>query len=246
MERWFGNDVHQPFQPLMTGHIVILTLFAAGILILLFSYRTLKRSSLYRNWIRWTLFSILLISEATYQLFAITNDIWSTREFVPLHLCGVASILAMIALVTQNKALIQFNFFIGIIPAFLALLTPELPNAFPHYRFLKFFSHHMAISWASLFLILTSPVTITFRSLLGTFGILNLYAVFVFFINREIGSNYLFLSRAPTADTPLDLLGSGIWYYINLELLAFSIFLLLYGGYRLSQSPKNPFKDTPA
>lgn len=246
MGRWFSNEVHQPFEPLMTSHIIILALFFAGLLALLFSYPLFKRSTRYTALIRWTLFTILLLSELTYQLFAISNDIWSTQEFVPLHLCGVASILAMVALITRNKSLIQFNFFIGIIPAFLALLTPELPNAYPHYRFLKFFFHHMAISWASLFLILTSNVTITFRSLLGTFGVLNLYAIVIFFVNREIGSNYLFLSSAPTAETPLDLLGSGVWYYINLELLTFSVFLLLYCVYRLTQSRKNPFKEALA
>ncbi|KGX84748.1 YwaF family protein [Pontibacillus marinus] len=232
MERWFGKTTYQPFEAFSTSHITVLIFFGIGFLYLILNYKRLQRQSTLYQITRWGLFSILIISEITYQAWTITNSVWSFSEHVPLHLCGIASIIAMLALWNRNKKLIKINFFIGIIPAFLALITPELVNDYPHYRFWKFFMHHMSITWTSLFLVITSSVVIQFRSALKTFGILNLYAVIVFFINRQIGSNYLYLSHTPTASTPLDLLGDGVWYYIHLEILAFCVFLFLWIIYK--------------
>lgn len=232
MERWFGKTTYQPFEVYSLSHILVLTVFFIGLFYLILNYKKLQRHSTLYECTRWSLFGILLISEITYQIWAITNNVWSFAEYVPLHLCGIASLLAMVALWSLRPSLIKINYFIGIIPAFLALITPELVNDFPHYRFWKFFSHHMAITLASLFLIMTYPVQITFRSLLKAFGILNLYAVFVFFLNREIGSNYLYLSRTPTASTPLDLLGDSVWYYIHLEILTFVVFTIMWAFYK--------------
>lgn len=247
MERWFGNTTYNPFEAFSTSHTFVLLVFVIGFIFLIINGKRLQKQSTLYTITRWTLFWVLLISEITYQLWAITNDVWSVSEHIPLHLCGVASIIAMMALWNRNRRLIQINFFIGIIPAFLALVTPELVNDFPHFRFWKFFAHHMSITWASLFLVMTASTTITFRSLLQTFGILNLYAVIIFFLNKGIGSNYLYLSHTPTASTPLDLLGDGILYYINLEILCFVVFTFLWLVYKgvtyFSKSKKESEKE---
>jgi len=246
MERWFGNTTYQPFEAFSNSHITILIFFGIGFLYLILNYKTLQKQSTLYQITRWILFSILIISEITYQAWAITNNVWSFSEHIPLHLCGIASIIAMLALWNRNDKLIKINFFIGIIPAFLALITPELVNDYPHYRFWKFFMHHMSIAWASLFLIITSSTVIKFRTLLKTFGALNLYAVVVFFINKQIGSNYLYLSHTPTANTPLDLLGDGVWYYVHLEMLTFCVFFILwiiYKGVSYTSKKQNLYNE---
>ncbi|MYL55035.1 hypothetical protein GLW08_17010 [Pontibacillus yanchengensis] len=98
---------------------------------------------------------------------------------------------------------------------------------------MKFFLHHMALAWTGVFLILVTFTTITFRSLLEMFAYLNVYAAFIFILNRLIGTNHLFLASTPDVSTPLDILGSGVWYYINLELFCFGLYLGMYGLYRL-------------
>lgn len=233
MAGWFSNDVHDSFEFLSTSHIVVLFIFLIGIVYLFSCYRLLSKQSTLYQLTRWIFFGLLVLSELTYQVWTIGNGIWSFREYVPLHLCGVASLLGMYALVTHNKHVVQALYFIGIIPAALALLTPDLLYTFPHFTFMKFFIHHMTIVWTSVFLILTSQTAITFRSLMKVFGSINVYAVLIFFINRQLGSNYLYLSQAPSVNTPLGLLGDGVWYYVNLELLAFSVFLVMFFVYKL-------------
>ncbi|MBP1950965.1 YwaF family protein [Virgibacillus litoralis] len=233
----------KPFITFGTSHIIMLLIYFIGIVIfILFLKKILTDTSLY-NIVRWSLFGLLILSEVSYQTWTAVNGIWSLREHTPLHLCGIAGITGAIALVTHNRKLIQVTFFIGLIPALLALITPELPYDVPHYRFWKFFIHHTAISWTSIFLVATSSLKIHIKSLLETFGYLLLYAIIIgFIINPFLDSNYLYLSHTPTATTPLDVLGSGIWYYVNLCGLAFTVFFIQLQIYKLIRRKKSTLK----
>lgn len=174
----------------------MLILYFIGLVILLLTYKGIRASPSTYNFIRWTLFGLLVLSELSYQVWAAVNGIWNLRDHMPLHLCGIAGITGAIALATHNKMLITITFFIGFIPAFLALVTPELPYDYPHFRFWKSFIHHMTISWAGIFPVVTSSVKITFKSTLEAYGYLLLYAAVVgFFINPVLDSNYLYLSH---------------------------------------------------
>ncbi|MBP1970002.1 putative integral membrane protein (TIGR02206 family) [Virgibacillus natechei] len=234
MREWFLNLEGEPFTWFGTSHIAMLFIYVIGLIILLLTYKKIKANRSLYNSTRWTLFGLLVLSEASYHIWASINGIWTAEYYIPLHLCSMAGITATIALVTHNKKLIIFTFFIGLIPAVMALLTPELHYEFPHFRFLMFFIQHMVISWVSIFLVITRSVAITFKSTMEAYGYLLLYAAITgLIINPVLNSNYLFLSHTPTASTPLDFLGSGIWYYINLCLLALAMFIALFGLYKL-------------
>lgn len=239
MEVLFVGLGGEPFVTFGISHITMLVIYFSGLIIFLLSYKKIQASCFSYHFIRWFLFSVLVLSEMFYQAWTIVNGIWSFSGHMPLHLCGIASITAATALFTHNKKLMQITFFIGLIPAFLALVTPELPYDYPHFRFWKFFIHHLAISWTSLFLIVTSSVSITFQSMLKTYIYLLVYALIIgVFINPLFDSNYLYLSHTPTASTPLDLLGSGIWYYLNLCLLAFVVFFIQLQVYRFFRAQR--------
>ncbi|UFU00638.1 TIGR02206 family membrane protein [Radiobacillus kanasensis] len=236
MSTWFGPSIHQTFTPFSPSHLIMLAIYVVGVLFMIIYYREINLQLKLYQTLRWGLFALLITSELTYQVWAAVNDVWNFRDHMPLHLCGIASITAMFALYTKNSKLIAITFFIGIVPAFLALITPELPYGYDHYRFWKFFIHHIVISWSGLFLVLTSTVRITLRSVLSSYVYLLVYAFVIgVYVNPALESNYLYLSNKPTASTPLDLLGSGLVYYFNLCLLALVVFLLLYGVYTIFQ-----------
>ncbi|WP_010529098.1 TIGR02206 family membrane protein [Lentibacillus jeotgali] len=234
----------EPFIAYGTSHLTALLIYFLGAAALPFLCKKLHKHSIFYNTIRWSLFSLLVLSEVSYQTYTALNGIWSLGDHMFLHLCGVAGITGAIALINHNKRLIQITFFIGLVPSFLALATPELLYDFPHYRYLKFFIHHITISWTSIFLVASNHVTITFQSLFKTYGYLLIYAAVIgFLVNPFLNSNYLYLSHTPTASTPLDLLGSGIWYYVNLSILAFIVFLVQYLVYRLITRKKFENRD---
>ncbi|MFD2922849.1 TIGR02206 family membrane protein [Halobacillus naozhouensis] len=232
MQKWFGPWINQPFQLFGTAHLIMLIVFSAGMAALYLFSANLRKGTRSHHVVRWGLFFLLITSEISYQVWTLSNGLFSPAEHLPLHLCGIASLIAMAGLLTYQKKLIQINYFIGIIPALLALITPDIPHGYEHYRFWKFFLHHMAIPWASFFLLVTSSVSINWRVMSKTYSYLILYAMFIGGMNHLIGSNYLYLSGPPAANTPLNYLGEGLQYYLNLSLLALAVFSLMLGIYR--------------
>ncbi|RDW16005.1 TIGR02206 family membrane protein [Oceanobacillus arenosus] len=226
MKEWFMTIDGDPFISFGTSHFVMILIYVIGLILFFLVRKRIGLGSRTYNIIRWSLFSTLVLSEVSYQIWTATNGIWSVSEYIPLHLCGIASIICAIALASLNRRLIVIAFFIGSIPALLAIITPELLYDFPHFRFMQFFISHLAISWTGIFLLATSSIKVTFMSMLETYVYLLIYAAIIgFVVNPLLGSNYLYLANKPTTHTPLDLLGSGVWYYANLCLVGFGVFL---------------------
>lgn len=229
MESWFSATSTHSFIPFSFSHLLVLAIAVTGMIALVSAKNRLREKKQLFQWMRWPLLAILFTSELSYHYWAVTNGIWSFNGQMPLHLCGVASITAIIGLLTMRPLWIQISFYIGIVPAFLALVTPELPYDYHHFRFWKFFVHHTSISWACLFLALCRPGAITMRSVFSTYALLLAYAVVIgFFINPLTDSNYLYLMQRPTTTSPLDFFGDGLWYYINLCLTALALFFVQY------------------
>ncbi|WP_223642672.1 TIGR02206 family membrane protein [Planococcus sp. 4-30] len=229
MENWFAATSTYSFTPFSPSHLLALAIAVAGIIALISAKRRLKESKHLFQWLRWPLLAILFTSEFSYHYWAITNDVWSFNGQMPLHLCGVASITAMIGLLTMRPFWIQLSFYIGILPAFLALITPELPYDYHHFRFWKFFVHHTAISWACLFLALCQPKALTMHSVFSVYALLLAYAAVIgFFVNPMTDSNFLYLRQRPNTASPLDFFGDGLWYYFNLCLTTLALFFVQY------------------
>lgn len=233
MDSWFGATSTYGFTLFATSHLIALTIAFVGFVALLAVKKLLTENLRFFQWLRWSLFSLLFFSEVTYQYWALSNGVWRFDNQMPLHLCGIASLVAMIGLVTMRPLWIRLSFYLGVFPAFLALVTPELPYDFQHFRFWKFFIHHIAISWACLFLALSRPTLITLRSVFTTYGLLLIYAAVIgFLINPWSDANFLFLTQRPTTTSPLDFFGQGVWYYINLCLITLGLFTLQYFLFR--------------
>lgn len=245
MKEWFLTLSGEPFISFGTSHIIMLVIYFILVFLILYFHRIIKDNKPIFQILRWFLFILLIGSEITYQLWTATHGIW--KENLPFHLCGIASLTGAFALLTLNRKLIAITFFIGLIPAFAALITPELPYDFPNFRFFKFFIHHIAISITSLFLAITSNDnnTITLKSMIHTFLYLVVYAFLIgFIINPWLDANYLYLSHTPNANTPLDFLGRGFWYRINLGILCVIVFYIQYRCYQFFRVKSNSYKQT--
>ncbi|MEC5425813.1 TIGR02206 family membrane protein [Virgibacillus sp. C22-A2] len=234
MEEWFGKISNEHFIPFSFSHIAMILIYIVALVILLITYKKYAESDLLLNVFRWSIIVTLTLSELSYQTWSVVNGSWSAGESLPLHLCSIAGIIVIIGLATYNKKIITISFFIGFLPALLAIVTPELTYNYTHFRFWHFFIHHIVLSFASIFLLLSSSVKITVKYTLEAYGYLLIYAAIIgFLINPTLNSNYLFLSNTPTADTLFDVLGDGIWYYINLCLLGLVVFIGQFGVLKL-------------
>ncbi|MRG85602.1 YwaF family protein [Salinibacillus xinjiangensis] len=217
----------QSFQLFSQSHIVVIAIGLLLCVILFVNGKKLKPANLH-DWLRYILIGVLAISEVSLNIWYITTGAWNVKETLPLQLCSISLLMSIIMLITKSRKLFEVVYFLGIGGAIQAILTPELFDGFPHYRYFHFFVAHFSIILASLYMVVVEGLRVTFCSVLWAMLVLNGIAVIIYFINKVIDANYMFLAHKPTNLSVLDYLPDFPWYIIYLECIAFVVFILLY------------------
>ena len=93
------------------------------IVLLLLHAKNLKNSSL----IKFTYIAgFILCSEVIFmQFYQLYMDIWVAASSIPLHFCGLSSILAGVLMFKRNQLAYECLYYWGLAGAFHSLLTPE-------------------------------------------------------------------------------------------------------------------------
>lgn len=228
MAEYFSlNYAGEPFDLYGIGHLVALTLVV--LLCLSFLYFKNKWNDNQRKKFRITIAVILFINEIAWHTWSAYWGIWSIQTMLPLHMCSVIVWLSMYMLITNNYAIYEVTYFLGIGGALQALLTPDITGyGFPHFRAFNTFIAHGLLVAMPIYMTVVEGFRPTIQSFKRVFIWTNLYIIPVFFLNLTIGSNYLFIAYKPEFPTLLDLLAPWPLYILQLELIGFSILFLLY------------------
>ncbi|MEH7375527.1 YwaF family protein [Neobacillus drentensis] len=205
-------------------HIVTLILFFFTCCALVYYKKKLKP---YKPIIKWILFGILLVCEISQHLWLILTNKWGVDD-LPLQLCSISTFLALFLYLKNNQKAFNLLFFIGTLPPILSMITPGIVNQFPHFRFIRYFLQHSAIPLSVLYFIHFEGYRIPRKGVLFNFLTVNMIAVPIFFLNQKLGTNFFFLANPTETKTILSFLGSGIMYYINLEIAALLLFIITY------------------
>lgn len=148
----------------------------------------------------------------------------SLSESLPLHLCGISVMLTAYMLLTENRTVFLNTFFILMISALLALLTPAVDRnlGFPHFRFFQFFVSHGLIVINLTFLLFVSGYhrAIRYQHVFKNVFFLIRILPIVFVVNILTGGNYMFLMEKPGSNTLFDYLGPHPWYLVVILTLA--------------------------
>jgi hypothetical integral membrane protein (TIGR02206 family) len=214
----------QGFSFLSMDHIVTLILFFLTCFIFVYYRKKLKS---YQHIVKWTLFITLIICEVSFHLWLILTKQWEVAD-LPLQLCSLSTFLSLYLFLKKNQKVFNLLFFIGLLPAILSMVTPDIVYQFPHFRFLKYFLHHSAIPLAVLYFILFEGYRVPRKAVITSFLTLNVIAVPVFFLNIWLDTNFFFLASPSETETLLSFFGSGVMYYINLEIVGIIVFIITY------------------
>lgn len=224
MYNWFYNPEIKFFM-WETSHIITI-IFILCLISSLFVFKyQLKR---YRNIIRITVGSLLILSRISLDVWYIKTGLWDVLYSLPLELCSIASLITAVMLLTKSYRLFEVFYFIAIGGAIQAILTPNLNYGFPQFRFWQFFLDHFLLILAPLLMIVLFNYRLTIKSVWKAFITINVIALVVFIINLLLPANYMFLLHKPTTVSILDYLGSYPWYLLSLEGITLSIFFILY------------------
>lgn len=170
----------------------------------------------------------LLVMEVLYHVGMIVTGRWGLSDSLPLELCSISLLVAIVLLWTGNRHLYDFIFFAGIGGALQAMATPVLDVGFPHFRYFHFFYTHIGIIITALYFTWMKGYRPTFIGIIKTMIILNLLLPLIFAVNVFFQGNYMFLREKPVNGSLLDYLGPYPWYILALEGVAFLIFVCLW------------------
>ncbi|MDP6634602.1 MAG: TIGR02206 family membrane protein [Phycisphaerae bacterium] len=214
------------------SHLIVLALtLAAPTLLILASKRA--ASPRFTKALCWTLAMILLANELGYYVtgFQDRTLLGFVQNSLPLHLCGLALYMTIIALVTRRQLIFEMACFWGLVGTPQAILTPTVEVDFPAYWFWQFFLCHCGIVVGVVFAIGALKMRPRRRSMWRVFVITNACLVLIALFDYLTGANYMYLREIPKVDSPLVAMGWP-WHIIiadALMLLGFWIVQRLLG-----------------
>jgi len=132
---------------------------------------------------------------------------------VPLQLCDVAELTAAYALWSQRHWAFVLTYYWCLVLSSQALITPDVGTPeegapdFPHHLFLTFFTLHVLVVWAAIYLTWGRRMRPTWRSYRFAVIATLVWAAFTFTFNAITGTNYGYLNRKPPTASILDVLG---------------------------------------
>ncbi len=217
-----------PLQIFGAKHLSIVGIFIA-IWLSFFYFRKVWNEKQIKS-IRISLAVMLAAAEISIHIWWAYWGIWNIQTTLPLHLCSVMVWVTVYTALTDNRNLYEFTYFLGIGGALQAFLTPADGAMYdiPHYRIMQTLIAHGLLITIPIFMTIVEGLRPTLASFKRIFIWTNIYMVIIFFINRILGSNYLFIAQKPPSPTLMDVLSPWPWYIPQLEVLAFVIFFILY------------------
>jgi len=228
MGPYFSKDyTGGAFELFGTAHLLGLAIIVIACLVIVSLRHQFSPSA--RRCTRWGLLTLIYLSETSWHIWKLAIGEWTIQAMLPLWLCSLTVWTMPLLLVFRNKAYYEWVYFMGLIGASQALLTPDLTiYGFPHFRFIEFFTAHGAIIIAIIYMTVVEGFRPTWHSLPRTILITDLYWFFCWIVNTQIGSNYLYTQGKLPTPSLLDYLGPWPWYLLTMQGLGMVLCALLY------------------
>ncbi|MDR1831507.1 MAG: TIGR02206 family membrane protein [Fusobacteriaceae bacterium] len=208
--------MQEAFKLFGAAHILMMVLGIVGVVVALFlsnvNYRLFPK-------ILAVLILMTKVGELAYRHTIFHEPI---TNLLPLHLCNISLLLAIAVILFESKFLFQLLYYWSV-GAVFAILTPEVKVPVTNFVSMSFFATHFFILYAPLCCIFIYKMKPTKSGLWASFVALNLLCVAVYFINRKLGTNFMYINGMPDFKSPLQFMGKWPYYIIGMEVL----FLLL-------------------
>jgi hypothetical integral membrane protein (TIGR02206 family) len=209
-----------------TQHLAVLAVTAAGCLALGLAARRDPDAPWVTAACR-LLAVALVVNEVAFHVVHQVDEGLSARGDLPLHLTDAATVAAVIALWRPLPLAFELTYFWALTATVQALVTPDLRQGFPDYRWWWFVIAHSGVVLAAVLLawgrrrtprpgavprVLAATLAFTAVAAVGTVA---------------TGGNYMYLRRPPPGGSLLDVMGPWPWYIATGAVVALALFWLL-------------------
>lgn len=199
------------FEAYGTSHVLVLALFAAGVVPVVLLGRAVRGSDGEVRTSRALAVGIVAVT-VPLQVLQLLPGEWDPRTSLPFQLCDLAWMFAVHALWTRSRLTSTVTYLWGLTLTTQGMATPDLASAWPEPRFVMFWAMHLLIVWAALYLVLGLRVLPTWPTYRRTVAVTLVWAVSVMVYNALAGTNYGYLNGKPSRASLLDVLPAWPWY----------------------------------
>ncbi|MGV0735168.1 TIGR02206 family membrane protein [Mycobacterium syngnathidarum] len=191
------------------SHLIVLAVFVTGAVLLVTIGR--RQSESQARTLSRALAVVLVAAFGVALAYKLADPTIDTS--VPLQLCDLAELAAAYALWSQRHWAFVLTYYWGLVLSSQALLTPDIGTPkegapdFPHHLFVTFFTLHVLVVWAAIYLTWGRRMRPRWRdyrfAVIATLG----WVAFTLAFNVVMGTNYGYLNRKPPTASVLDILG---------------------------------------
>jgi hypothetical integral membrane protein (TIGR02206 family) len=191
------------------SHWAVLAIFVVGAVLLVWAGRRLSDSQ--GRLLGRALAVALVVAFVAALIYKIVRP--DIQTSVPLQLCDIAELAAAYALWSQRHWAFVLTYYWGLVLSSQALITPDVGTPqegapdFPHHLFVTFFTLHVLVVWAAIYLTWGRRMRPRWRDYGFAVVATLAWAAFTFTFNVIAGTDYGYLNRKPATASVLDLLG---------------------------------------
>ncbi len=214
------------FETFSGMHLGLLVLFALGVFVIIALGRA-HRGGPTEPGFRRGMAVATVVFGAGVQIYQLTPGDWDLDTSLPLQLCDLATVAAVIALWTRNHLAAAFTYYVGLTLTIQGIITPSLAEDFPDPRFFGFWGLHFLVVWSACYLTWGLGLRPTWRSYWFTVSVTAAWVVFAYVFNVVMDTNYGYLNGKPSSASLLDALGPWPWYVFAEIAIVFFAWMLI-------------------
>ena len=209
---FFGSSEEQSFFSFHLEHIIPLILLSTALFLVIYFRKQIKEFK-HEKQVRVGFASLMLVSEMSYFWRLLYTQHGNIRDHLPITICGVATVLCAIALLSETRTLFEISYFWVFGTSIFALLMPTVINYTGprYYRYYQFWFQHSSIFIAQIYMIFVFKWRPYPKSLIKSIGALVAITALAIVINQKIeGANYLFIANVDEGNPLLNALPQSI------------------------------------
>ncbi|GHU86392.1 membrane protein [Clostridia bacterium] len=235
LRRFFdGSSAFSNFEKYETAHIFVFYVLAAAVMLMII-FKDKITPKMDRT-IKVGATALAMASELGWHIWNYLNNDDFVGHLIYLDLCAITLILAFVFNLSRKSSTVRKVFpliYFWSFGALTAILFPELSYGPDKFRFYHFFWVHSYIVLTALYGAIVDKHRIDIKDYWKMLKTLISMGIVVGTVDRLFDKNYMFLSGPAEIATPLDYLGDGSVYYLNLLLLSAFFLFLIYLPYWL-------------
>ncbi len=217
------------FEPWGTSHLVVLGVFAVGVVVLVAVGPLVRGRPVERP-----LAVALAAGNIVFGLIGTVTEFsdGDIKGNLPLQLCDFAWVPVAWALLTRHPLALALTYFWGLTLALQALVQPTLDEAFPDPNFFAFWGKHVLLVWGAVYATLTLKQGPDWRSYRWAVLATAIWVAVAMSVNGLLDTNYGYFNSKPDG-TVLDYLGPWPLYVlaeVAIVIVAWALLTLPWTG----------------